>query len=196
MEWWFETDRLRLRRFNPADASLLVELDSDPEVMRWLNGGVPTPLAVIEGVRLPEFIACYERYGGLGYWAAIERGSDAFLGWFALHPVEERPVDEVEVGYRLGRSCWGQRLATEGVRALLAKAFRELGVRRVYGTTYEENVGSRRVMEKVGLRLARRFRWDPSEPGPAATFVITREVWPGEDVEYAVTREEWEASGD
>ncbi len=192
MHVYLETERLVLRRLTEDDAELLWELDSDPEVMRWLNGGVATPRETIERETLPAFMAWYERPGEFGYWAAIDKGSGAFLGWFALHPVAGRPEDEGEIGYRLRRASWGQGLATEGVRALLAKSFGEMGLRRVFGTTYEENAGSRRVMEKAGMTLVRRFLWDPGEPAPAATFVTTGEVWPGEDVEYAVTREEWE----
>lgn len=191
MHVFLETERLLLRRLKEADADLLFDLESDPEVMRWLNGGVPTPMDVIERVTLPEFIGCYERYGGLGYWAAIEREGGAFLGWFAMHPVEGRPHDEAEVGFRLRRTAWGRGLATEGLRALMAMGFTEYGLRRMYGTTYEENVGSRRVMVKAGMQLVRRFRWDADEPGPAATFVVTKEAWPGDDVEYAITRDEW-----
>jgi RimJ/RimL family protein N-acetyltransferase len=189
MLFFFETERLTLRRFTEDDAGLLFELDSDPEVMRWLNGGKPTPMELIRGEILPRFMEADER--GLGYWAAIERATSDFMGWFAMHPVEGRREGDAEVGYRLRRAAWGKGLATEGVRALLAKGFEELGLQRIYATTYEENVRSRRVMEKAGMRLARTFHWTPEEPGPPATFVVTREVWDGEDVEYAITREEW-----
>ena len=66
-----ETARLRLRRFTPGDADLLVELDNDPEVMRYLTGGRPTPRAVIEGELLPKIIREYAESPGLGRWAAF-----------------------------------------------------------------------------------------------------------------------------
>ena len=43
MRVYLETERVLLRRFTAADADHLVELDSDPAVMRFLNGGTPTP---------------------------------------------------------------------------------------------------------------------------------------------------------
>jgi RimJ/RimL family protein N-acetyltransferase len=82
-------------------------------------------------------------------------------------------------------AAWGQGYATEGTIALIDKAFRELGAERVFATTMTVNTGSRRVMEKAGMRLIRTFRAD----------------WPvridGDqhgDVEYAITRQEWAAS--
>jgi RimJ/RimL family protein N-acetyltransferase len=193
MHVFFETERLVLRRFTEADAELLFDLDSDPEVMRWLNGGAATPLEVIEREVLPAFMAWYERPGQFGFWAAVGKDSGELLGWFAMHPVEGRPGDEAEVGYRLRRAAWGKGLATEGVRALLRKGFEDLGLRRVFGTTYEENVGSRKVMEKAGMRLVRRFRMSPGDLKASGTFAWSGDAWDGDDLEYAIDREAWEA---
>jgi RimJ/RimL family protein N-acetyltransferase len=106
-----------------------------------------------------------------------------FLGWFHLRPPEGAPVDEPELGYRLRRSAWGQGYATEGSRALIHKAFSELGARRVFAETMAVNSASRRVMEKAGLRLVRTFRrpWpDPIEGDEHG------------EVEYALSKAEWE----
>ena len=70
-----------------------------------------------------------------GLWAAIEKSTGAFLGWFAFHPLEGCGSDEVELGYRLKKSSWGKGYATEGSRALIRKGFAELGVRRVFAQT-------------------------------------------------------------
>ncbi|MEX0781033.1 MAG: GNAT family N-acetyltransferase [Dehalococcoidia bacterium] len=188
MHVFLETERMVLRRLTGADAELLCELDSDPEVMRWLSGGAPTPLELIRDEILPRFMSYYDQAGGLGYWAANEKESREFLGWFALHPVDDRPGDEAEVGYRLRRAAWGKGYATEGVRALLRKGFEEHGLLRVFGTTYEENVASRRVMEKAGMRLVRTFRLSPEDATGGGTYVSTGEAWDGDDVEYAIER--------
>ncbi|EEP72032.1 acetyltransferase [Micromonospora sp. ATCC 39149] len=81
-----ETGRMRLRRFTEGDADALTELDSDPEVMRYLTGGRPTPADVVRGELLPRLLAGYDRHPGLGRWAALDRATGAFLGWFALNP--------------------------------------------------------------------------------------------------------------
>jgi RimJ/RimL family protein N-acetyltransferase len=86
MQIVLETDRLRLRRFAADDVDLLVDLDSDPEVKRYIDGGKATPREEVENVVLPRILSYYERFDSYGYWAAEEKSSGEFVGWFALHP--------------------------------------------------------------------------------------------------------------
>lgn len=188
-----ETERLTLRAFTPDDVDDLVALDSDPAVMRYLNGGVPTPREVIEREVLPRFIASSQRGDGYGVWAAIERATGAFVGWFGFGPYEGGAAGEVSLGYRLRRAVWGRGYATEGARALIRQGFTELGAQRIVATTYQDNLASRRVMEKAGLRLAHTFRMTPELLAVEGdTFVAGCELWDGDDVEYALERAEWE----
>src|SRR3954453_10343058 len=80
MEVYLETERLVLRRFTEADVDNLVELDSDPEVMRYVTGKT-TPRDEIEHDILPAFLRYYERGDRYGFWATIEKASGNFLGW-------------------------------------------------------------------------------------------------------------------
>lgn len=188
-----QTERLILRAFTPDDVDDLTALDSDPAVMRYLNGGEPTPRAVIERDVLPRFIASSQAGDGYGVWAAIERATGAFVGWFAFRPHENGAAGEVSLGYRLRRSVWGRGYATEGARALIRQGFSALGMQRVVATTYQDNLASRRVMEKAGLTLARTFRLTPEQlAAEGDTFVAAGELWDGDDVEYALDRAEWE----
>ncbi|MFE2727354.1 GNAT family N-acetyltransferase [Kitasatospora sp. NPDC059327] len=160
------TERLVLRRFTAADVDLLVELDADPEVTRYLTGGRATPREVVERELLPLYFDHYERYRELGWWAAEDRAGGDFLGWFEFRPTDRPDGGEVELGYRLRRPAWGHGYATEGARALIHRGFTELGVRRVVAYTMAVNAGSRRVMEKAGLRYVRTFHEDYPEPIP------------------------------
>ncbi|WP_104479828.1 GNAT family N-acetyltransferase [Actinokineospora auranticolor] len=173
------TDRLTLRRFTRADVDNLVSLDADPQVMRYLTGGVPTPREVVESTVLPAILAEYER-GPVGKWAAT--ADSVFVGWFALDPRTPGDAREVELGYRLRTSAWGSGLATEGSLALVDMAFRELGSHRVWAETMSVNHRSRRVMEKAGLRYVRTFHLDWDNPIPG-----TEEG----EVEYELLRAEW-----
>ena len=193
MQVFLETERLVLRRFTEVDVDNLFDLDRDPEVMRFLNGGTPTPHEVIKNQILPRFLSYYERFEGYGYWAAIEKSTGLFLGWFSLHPDEGSDLGNVALGYRLRQSAWGKGYGTEGARALIRKGFVELGMRCVFATTYEDNIASRRVMEKAGLKLVRTYHSTPEEIAAAATFVDTPAVvWDGEDVDYALEKADWE----
>ena len=180
---YLETDRLMLRRFTEADVGNLFDLDSDPEVMRFLTGGKPTPRDVIRNETLPRILHYYERYEGFGYWAAIEKFTGQFLGWLEFRPPEGGNPGEVELGYRLRKSAWGKGYATEGSRALIRKGFTELGVRCVVAQTMAVNMASRRVMEKAGLTLERTFHKEWPEPIEGAEQ--------GE-VEYALRKADWE----
>jgi RimJ/RimL family protein N-acetyltransferase len=193
MHVFLETERLLLRHFTEADVDNLVTLDSDPEVMRFLNGGHPTPRDVIQHEILPRFLRSYAEYDGLGYWAAIEKATGDFLGWFALHPEEGGSPESMALGYRLCKAAWGKGYATEGARALIRVGFTEHGVRRVFATTYQDNLASRRVMQKAGLRFVRSFRLTPADLIAAGTFQsASQEVWDGDDVEYALEKADWE----
>jgi len=188
MRHQLETERLLLRPFTERDVDNLCDLDGDPEVMRFINGGAATPREVIRTRILPWFMSLHGGGGTPGVWATHERASDAFIGWFAMHPEEGRAPDELALGYRLKRRFWRMGYGTEGASALIDKAFGELDARRVFACTYSENLGSRRVMEKCGLSLVRTYRMSAEELAGSMTHVATDAVWPGDDVEYAIDR--------
>jgi RimJ/RimL family protein N-acetyltransferase len=183
LQVFLETDRLVLRRFTMADANDLFDLDGDPEVMNFITGGLPTPREEIENDVLPAFLRYYERGDRYGFWAAVEKSSGEFLGWFHFRPREGGDPDEAELGYRLRRSAWGKGYATEGSRALIHNGFAELGVRGVVAETMVVNAASRRVMEKAGLKYVRTFH----QPWPYAI-----EGSEHGDVEYALRKADWE----
>jgi RimJ/RimL family protein N-acetyltransferase len=192
MRVFLVTDRLMLRRFTEADEDNLFELNSDPEVMRFLNGGKPTPRAEVRTAIIPVFLGYYERFEEFGFWAAVEIATGQFLGWFHFRPPlrdEDMPAgwDEdgvAELGYRLRRSAWGKGYATEGSRALIDKGFTEFGMRRVVAETMAGNWGSRRVLEKSGLIQVDIFA--SAEPDAADSAEQGHVV-------YELTRADWEA---
>jgi RimJ/RimL family protein N-acetyltransferase len=181
-----ETERLLLRQFTESDVDNLHDLDGDPEVMRFVNGGRPVPRDVIRDETLPRFLRAYERFEGFGVWTTIERSTGEFVGWFEFYPRKDAGPDEVELGYRLRRSAWGKGYATEGSRALIRKGFTELGVQRVVAETMAVNAASRRVMEKAGLKYVRTFHqeWPERIEGDEHG-----------DVEYALTKTDWGRQG-
>ncbi|MBY8844426.1 GNAT family N-acetyltransferase [Streptomyces sp. SP2-10] len=185
MDTYLETERLALRHFTADDADLLIELDSDPAVMRYLSGGTPTAPELIRERYLPNILGQYEKWGGnLGLFAAHKKDDGAFIGWFILRPEPEGPLDEVELGYRLRRAAWGKGYATEGSRALLGKAFRQLGVRMVWAETMAVNHGSRNIMKKLEMTLAHTI------PTPPDMEMIDGSEHGG--VRYEITKEQWE----
>jgi len=181
-----ETPRLVLRQFTGDDVDNLVDLNSDPEVMRYLTGGKPMPREEIRDQIIPFHLSVYDRFDRLGTWAADSADGGEFLGWFCLRAGNRSEVTNVELGYRLRRSAWNQGYATEGSRALISMGFTDLGVERVFAHAMALNAASRRVMEKCGLALVRSIPWDYPY-----TFAGTEHG----EVEYALTRPEWDSQG-
>ncbi len=184
MRAFLETERLVLRPFSGTEAEVddLVALENDPDVMRFINGGRPVSRETIRMHTLPRLRHNYPCFGTRGYWAAEERTTGRFLGWFEFRPLDESSTAEVELGYRLNRAAWGRGFATEGSRALIDKGFTDLGVDRVTANTMAVNARSRRVLEKAGLVFVRNFTGDWAEPIEGSEHG---------DVEYDLTRSEW-----
>ena len=187
MHTYLETERLTLRPFAADEADLLIELDSDPAVMRYLSGGEPTAPEFVRDLVLPSLLAAYERWGGrFGLFAAFERDGGAFVGWFCLRPERDGPLDEVELGYRLRQAAWGKGYATEVSRALLVRAFTELDVRVVWGETMALNLPSQKVMEKVGMTVTQTV------DTPEDMMMVEGAERGG--FHYEITKEQWDAA--
>ena len=153
-----QTTRLCLRPLRMEDAASLFELDSDPEVMRFISKGLPNPLAKIENEILPRVLTFYRSAPPQGFWAAHNRPDGEFIGWFHLRPDFLTP-DEMELGYRLKRSAWGKGLATEASLAIVQKSFTDWGYNKISARTLTVNLASQRVMQKAGLKFETEFFW-------------------------------------
>jgi RimJ/RimL family protein N-acetyltransferase len=184
MDVFLETDRMVLRRFTMDDVEALFALDSDPLVRRFVEDGEPVTREEAADT-IEHWLRYHERSDLFGFWAAIDKASGAFLGWFHFRPQPDSPADEPELGYRLVSSSWGQGYAAEGSRALIDKGFASPEVSRVVAETMAVHTASRRVMEKAGMRHVRSFatEWPVKLPGDEEG-----------EVEYAITRAEWEAA--
>ncbi|MEU3600247.1 GNAT family N-acetyltransferase [Streptomyces sp. NPDC006798] len=182
MSVFLESERLVLRPFADADLADLVALDNDPDVTRFINGGKPVSRETVRTSVLPRLLADHPVLGIRSYWAAEEKASGVFLGWFEFRPVADDDTAVVELGYRLNKTAWGRGYATEGSRALIDKGFTELGVERVVADTMAVNTRSRRVMEKAGLSFLRNFTGDWPEAIEGSEH--------GE-VEYELRRADW-----
>lgn len=144
-----ETERLLIREFNENDEDDLFQLNSDPDVMRYVGPGqVQTQEQVREGLK--RLAKLYQDHPGYGSWATFDKALDEFVGAFLLVPYPE--TNEVEVGYRFNKKHWGRGYATEGTKALIVYGFEKLGLNRIIAIAYPENKASIRVMQKCGMK--------------------------------------------
>lgn len=174
------TERMRFRLLGPDDAQLMSDLNHAPGVMKYLNHEPPSFEYVLSD-EIPKRLTISRKYPGYGLWFAHLGESDPCIGWFALTPNTQIP-GEAEIGYRLFPEYWSRGYATEGARVLLRYAFEELRVQRCVATTMAVNLGSRKVMERIGLKHVRTFHEEFEHPLPGTEY--------GE-VEYALSRKEW-----
>ena len=145
-----ETPRLVLRHFEARDVDDLYAMDSDDRVMRYLGAGLKGRSREECEQGIERMVRQAAKRPGYGLLHASLRDSGAFVGGCGLFPVPEG--EDIEIAYRLPYVRWGQGFATEMARAVLAHGFDNLGLARIVGLTWPENVPSQRVLEKIGMR--------------------------------------------
>lgn len=158
MRIFVETDRLILRELLPQDELGMFELDSDPEVHRYLGN---QPVKDMERIR--EVIAFVRQQyvdNGIGRWAMVEKQTNQFIGWTGLKLVKEEfnhHINYYDLGYRLIRKYWGKGYATEGAIASIHYGFDTLRVEEIFATTDALNITSANVLKKAGLNFIESF---------------------------------------
>ena len=142
------TKRLELRRFTAADLEPLEEVFGDPEVMRFV-GPDRLPLSAGDLALSQANVEGHWRDHGFGPLAAVERASSRVVGEVGLQLVEGGP--DVELTVTLARAVWDRGYATEAARAVLLWAFAGVRLQRLIAVADPANVGSLRVLEKIGM---------------------------------------------
>ena len=176
------TERITLVPLADEHLEWEVELDSDPEVMRYLSGRAGTR-AEVEASHARR-MAVAQKVDGLGFWVGVV--DDEFVGWWTLQPAHgpDQPDDPgvADLGYRLLRRHWRKGLASEGARELGARLRR----RRARPDHRPDDGRQRRLADRDGADRS-HLRADL----PTSTTAPLEGVEEGE-VEYEMTREQWE----
>ncbi|MDA8793702.1 GNAT family N-acetyltransferase [Bacteriovoracaceae bacterium] len=181
MNWFLRTKRMNFRELSLKDEDLIYDLDSDPEVMKYITLGVTSTREDIQ-IALKKTEELFQKHEGrFGYWAVIDSYTSEFMGWFHFRPSKSDPdnIQRIELGYRFKKKFWGQGFATEGSMAFIEYGFKNLKVSEIYAIALKDHTSSMRVMEKVGLKFVREF----ISPDFAGTTYL--------DVEYAIKRDDW-----
>ena len=146
----FETARLVIRTFEARDADPWFAMISDPEVRRFLPAGPAPTMELIQRVigERQEM----ERELGHTMWAVDDKTTGAFIGQCGLRPVDEGAGPEIDLAYHYTSASWNKGYASEAAIAVLAHGLGPVGLDSIMAVTLPENIGSWRVMEKVGMR--------------------------------------------
>ncbi|WP_307720048.1 GNAT family N-acetyltransferase [Paenibacillus koleovorans] len=144
-----ETSRLILRDFVAEDEAAVHEYASDPEVTRHMLWGPNTEAETREFLQRTIGALQVEGPRQVYELALVRRSDGRLIGGCGLH---REGTAAAELGYCLSRGVWGQGYAVEAAQALVRFGFAELGLHRIYAKCRPANVGSYRVMEKLGMQ--------------------------------------------
>src|SRR5688572_6625550 len=144
-----ETERLLLRRWKPSDREPFAQLNADPRVMEFFPGC----LSRNESDLLIDRMEAHFDHHGFGLFAAELKTEQKLIGFIGLcvATFEAHFTPCVEIGWRLAEPYWNKGLATEGSREVIGYAFDRLRLDAIVSFCVPANIGSRRVMEKLGM---------------------------------------------
>ena len=175
MEKIIETERLILREVDYLDKEGLFDLDSKPEVHRYIG---TKPLTQIDqALDVVRLLQSQYKKNGIGRWAVIDKLSQEFLGWSGLKLWNE-PLNNhcgvYELGYRFIPKYWGKGYATESAQAWVDYAFEVLNVNTLYAITDPENTNSKQVLRKVGFLEGALFDFEGEQ---TSWFELPKSNW-------------------
>ena len=156
-----ETPRLVLRRLELDDAPFVLRLLNEPSFIENIGDRGVRSIEDAQRYLREGPLAMYERFG-FGLWHTARKADGAAAGMCGLLRRDNLP--DVDIGYAYLPEFWGQGYAFEAAEATLSVAATRFGLRRVIGVVSEGNMGSIRVLEKLGMSFERMFPMNPGEP--------------------------------
>lgn len=161
MKFYLETERLILRELLETDIDGMFDLDSNEEVHKYLG---KNPIKAKEqAAQAIEFIRNQYKELGIGRFACIEKSSGDFIGWSGLKlNVGEKEAlngyqNFIDIGYRFIPKYWGKGYGYESAVACLNFGFTEMNYDVIYGAADIENIGSNKILSKIGLQFINEF---------------------------------------
>jgi RimJ/RimL family protein N-acetyltransferase len=159
------SQRLQFEMMGQDDAHLLFELDQDPEVMRFINGGKVSTMEEIETILLPRMKRYTNPDKGWGLWkvTTLETELDcpsSYIGLILVRPMDffsDAPkFHDIELGWRFKQMSWGKGYATEAAKVIMDMLARQADVSHVSAVADEENLASINIMKKLGMQFIKR----------------------------------------
>lgn len=155
------SERLKFRLMDSQDAQALWQLDQDPQVMKYLNGGKPTSMEQVNSVFIPRMEKYRDDKLGWGIWQVSDKVTDEYLGWVLIRPMafftESPNFKDLELGWRFFQSTWGKGYATEAAIAIKDAVAVHADVTHVSALAVADNLASVGVMKKMGMSFVRAY---------------------------------------
>lgn len=149
MQMIFQTARLILRQITLKDAPLILKLNSDADIVKYVHEPVlkneQQAQEIITTIILPQ----YKK--NLGRWAIINKEDESFMGWCGLKQLDE--TNEIDLGFRLMKQYQGKGFATEAAMHTLDYGFNHLKIPLITAKVHTQNLASINVIEKIGMQF-------------------------------------------
>lgn len=155
-----DSERLSFRLMDITDESLFLDLDNDPEVMKFINGGKPTTKQEHLDIHIPRHSAFRNPDKGWGYWATFIKETNTFIGWVLVRPMdffsEGKDLTNIELGWRFKQLAWGKGYATEAAKAVLQSLKEQVKYNKFTAIAVSDNTGSIKIMQKIGMTFVKK----------------------------------------
>lgn len=161
--------RLSYQLIDESDSEFLFQLDQNPEVMRYINGGNMTSREDISKVFIPRLNAYKNVNKGWGLWKVSLVATQEAIGWILVRPMDffsDQPIwHDIELGWRFSSSTWGKGYASEAA-IHIQKALAKQSENKVFSAiAMQDNVGSIAVMKKMGMQYIKSYTHSDSQLG-------------------------------
>lgn len=171
------SSRLTYSFITETDLEDLYELDQDPAVMKYLNGGRATSMEEKKTIFLPRMAKFSNVEKGWGLWKVTTRDTNEFIGWILVRPMhffnEEKSTEwhNLELGWRFKQASWGKGYATEAAQALVNEIKKQPDYTHISAIALKENAASVNIMKKLGMAFIEEYlHKDPLGDIPAVYY--------------------------
>jgi RimJ/RimL family protein N-acetyltransferase len=156
------SQRLKYALIQDDEAELLYELEKDPDVMHFINGGQTVTLDEVIKHSIPRLQAYRDSQKGWGLWKVSKTDNGEYLGWVLIRPenfFNQHHTDEsnLEIGWRFKQSSWGHGYATESAQAIMDGIYQQTNVNRFHAIAVKSNLASIKIMTKLGMTFKKEY---------------------------------------
>ncbi len=145
-----QTNRLIIEHFKGSDISDWAKIEGDADVRRFVDGKV---LSFEDSKKYVEMNIRHYQKNGYGRYVVRLKEKGNLVGMCGFLK-ENYGID---FGYRYSKVIWGKGLGFEAAKSVLNYGFSQLGLDKVVGLTAEKNLGSIRILEKLGFKFKEKF---------------------------------------
>lgn len=174
-----DSARLTYRPMTLDDHDLMFELDNDPAVMKYINGGIAPTMKEIREVSIPRLAKYSNVEKGWGLWNAFLKDSGEYIGWVLVRPMEffgdNINVNDLELGWRFKQNSWGKGYGTEAAQQVMDTLSELPDITHFSAMAVEGNGASIKIMQKIGMEYVKTDVLKDSELGDMEVVYYTIE---------------------